>query len=294
MILTCPECATSYFADESAIGEGRTVRCGSCGAAWRVQGKAPLELRVGSQEGVHAAGSEAGDEALFERPSSELPGDMLPKAFRARAESERRMREAAVQGAIWAGMGSVVALMLVTAVVFRTDVVRLWPRSASAYAAVHLAVNPVGLTIEDLHARPSLQDGHPALLVSGVLRNIRARTIQSPPLSIVLRDKANHLLLHRIVPASDPQVPPGQTRKFVATLVDPPGAAANVGVEFALDREGRALPAETPTPVSVPKLRTIGAEPQAMMIGPAQVQDARPLPSSSPYALSGADRGSAH
>src|SRR6185312_3623916 len=35
MILTCPECATSYFVDDSRISPaGRTVKCSNCGARW--------------------------------------------------------------------------------------------------------------------------------------------------------------------------------------------------------------------------------------------------------------------
>src|SRR5687767_5821574 len=35
MILTCPECATSYFVDDSRVtSAGRTVKCSNCGAKW--------------------------------------------------------------------------------------------------------------------------------------------------------------------------------------------------------------------------------------------------------------------
>ena len=37
MILTCPNCETQYFADDSTIGEsGRTVKCAACGHSWFV------------------------------------------------------------------------------------------------------------------------------------------------------------------------------------------------------------------------------------------------------------------
>lgn len=281
MILTCPECATSYFADESAIGYGRTVRCGSCGVTWRVQAETPFELELEPHEPLIAEEPEDVEEDILDRPPSELPGEMLPKAFRARAESDRRLREAAVQGAVWAGLGAAFALVLAAAVVFRIDVVRVWPRSASAYAAVGLPVNAVGLTIEDAHALPSLQDGHPALLVSGILRNVRPKAVVSPPLSVVLRDKDNQPLLTRVFSPGDPEIPPGQTRTFAISLVDPPMGAANVDIDFVL---GRKAVRATAKPAALPSLRPASPEPQAMAATLSQVQDARPLPSGSPYA----------
>ncbi len=233
MILTCPECATSYFAADSAIGEGRSVRCSSCGASWRVEGPRPLELRADPEAGAFAVEPSSIDEELFSKPPSELPGDVLPRAFRARAQADRRVREAAVQGAVWAGMGASLALILVMAVVFRGDVVRLWPRSAGAYAAVRLPVNPVGLTIEDVHAQPSLQDGHPALIVSGAVRNIRTGPVMAPPLKVVLRDRDGHALLTRTAEATDVPVAPGQSRRFSLNLVDPPTGATAADIAFA-------------------------------------------------------------
>lgn len=285
MILTCPECATSYFADEYAIGASRTVRCSACAATWTVRAERPYELEVEADEAPEPAMEQViEEEALLETPPSELPGEMLPKAFRARAESERRMREAALQGAVWTGLGAAFAAVIVTAVVFRIDVVRLWPRSASAYAAIGLPVNAVGLTIEDAHAQPSLQDGHPALLVSGVLRNVRPRTITAPPLSVILRDKDNQPLLTRVFSPGDPEVPPGQTRSFAISLVDPPAGAANVDIDFVIGRKAIRL---KPTPAALPQLRPAIGGSQAMVASLSTVQDAQPLPAGSPYAAGG-------
>ena len=43
MILTCPECATSYFVDDARIpAEGRRVRCSSCGHRWTAGPDGPI------------------------------------------------------------------------------------------------------------------------------------------------------------------------------------------------------------------------------------------------------------
>ena len=282
MILTCPECSTSYFVEDSSIGQGRAVRCAGCGASWRARIEAPLELKVSPEEGAVGAPASAADDDLFERPAAALPAEVLPKAFRARAEAERKTREAAVQGAVWAGMGAALALLLTVGVVFRIDVVRLWPKTASAYAAVGLPVNRVGLVIENVHALPALQDGHAALQVSGVLRNVRARAVAIPPLSIVLLDKSGRRIFARSALAGD-SVGPGQTRSFSISVLDPPIAAADLEVSFLADRPsarrnvqsvGLLRPAASPLP----------AASRAMMLG--SVEEARPLPSGSPFALS--------
>ena len=286
MILTCPECATSYFAADSAIGEGRVVRCSSCGASWRALASRPLELTVDPEAGAFAAEPPSPDEELFQTPPSELPGDILPKAFRARAQADRRMREAAVQGAVWAGMGASLALALVLAVVFRADVVRLWPSAAGAFAAVQLPVNPVGLTIEDVHAQPSLQDGHPALIVSGQVRNIRPTPVISPPLKVVLRDKDGRELADDTVAPPDGAVPPGQSRRFSLNLIDPPTGAASADIDFA------AVKARPAAMLAVRAAARTAAppEPQAMALRVTGVEDARPLPPNSPYALRNANQ----
>ncbi|HEX8233189.1 MAG TPA: DUF3426 domain-containing protein [Caulobacteraceae bacterium] len=271
MILTCPECATRYFVDDVVAGAGRTVRCTNCGHAWKAE--APLELRVSAEEG-----------ALAHAPSPEpkpLRGEDLPKAYRARVEERRRVREAAATGAVWAGGAAALAVVVAAIVIFRADVVRVWPKSASAYAAAGLPVNRVGLTIEQVQAQPALQDGRTALVVSGVLRNIRPEPVRSPPLKVTLLDKEGARLKQTVARAADAPAPPGSTRPFTLTLLEPPAAATDVEVTFALDAPTAKHPkaerrsTETATP---PKLRQASES-------PAPAAPAQPLPADSPYAL---------
>ena len=105
MILTCPSCATSYFTPDEAIGPGgRTVRCKDCKHTWRATLEEPLELTA-SPPGVEPASFARRDEAPAES-LAETPAPELPRAFRARAEQQRRLRRAAAHGAIWAGIAS--------------------------------------------------------------------------------------------------------------------------------------------------------------------------------------------
>src|SRR5690606_3253980 len=148
MILTCPSCATSYFTPDEAIGAGgRTVRCQNCKHTWRATLEEPLELSV-SPPGLEPAAFSRREEPEVPESLAETPAPELPRAFRARAEQQRRLRRAAAHGVVWAGIASGFAALLAAAWLFRVEVVETMPRAAAAYAAVGLTVNPTGLEFE--------------------------------------------------------------------------------------------------------------------------------------------------
>ncbi len=264
--------------------------------SWRASKTADLELTVSPDEGATASAPRADaaseDDGLYQTPISELPAEALPKAFRAKAQIEKRVHEAVTQGAVWAGLGAAVALLLGGATVFRVDVVRIWPRAASAYAAVGLSVNSIGLTIEDVHAQPSLQDGKQALVVSGVLRNIRSEPVLAPPLRIALLDKHGKRLVTRAASPGDPLIPGGQTRSFAISLVSPPSSASDLEVTFQTGAHAAPAPKVVHAPAL--ELRPVSAAPEPPTATPAlagaiqpapSVAEAEPLPQNSPYAL---------
>lgn len=285
MILTCPSCATSYSVDEAKLGPaGRTVRCAACGERWSAKPESELELTV---DIVEPAPEKI--EKAEEPPLAELPADDLPKVFRARAVEKKDARKAVVHGAIWAGMAACLAVMVAAAGFFRIDVVRLVPRASGAYAMVGLPVNPTGLEFEKVAAHPALQNGHNALVVSGVIRNVQDRAVAAPPLKISVLDKAGKAVLHK-VSASDPaRIAPGDTRHFVISLIDPPESADDVEVAFAALHapKPKAKPKAAAAAAHKPHAETALRGPQEPH-GPPPV-DAKPLPSDSPYALAGHD-----
>ncbi|RZJ06149.1 MAG: hypothetical protein EON89_01130 [Brevundimonas sp.] len=242
MILTCPSCATSYFAPDEAIGpNGRTVRCKSCANTWKAVIEEPLELTteapvVKAESPVFGKRDEATTESLAETPAQELP-----QAFRARAEQQRKLRRAAAHGVVWAGIASGFAALLGAAWLFRMDVVEMMPRTAAAYAAVGLTVNPTGLEFEAVTARPSPNDPS-KVLISGALRNVRDNERIAPPVRVALLDAHGAEIGFKIVQIDAAPVLPGGVQGFAALIDDPGAKGAGVGVDFVLDAKAHAAP----------------------------------------------------
>jgi predicted Zn finger-like uncharacterized protein len=248
MILTCPECATGYFVEDGQIrAGGRAVRCAACGARWTAYPEGPLELVSSDEEGALAKEPEPDVEP------APLTGEDLPRVFRSRAEEEKRTRQAVAAGAIWAGAAVAVAVVIGAAILFRESVVRAWPQTASAYAAIGLPVNPTGLVIEQIHAEPSLDAGHATLAISGVIRNVVGHDVVAPPLRISLLNAQGKRVAGQIDALGNARIPPGETRHFVTSIVDPPFSAANLQVDFAVGAaipKQRALQAGTAAPAA--------------------------------------------
>jgi len=294
MILTCPACATRYFVEDAKVGpKGKTVRCAACANTWKADIETSFSNRPAEAPAIVAGEPESDLDIGPIEPARALE---LPKAIRARANQRKAVRGAVAHGVVWGALAASVSAIVVMGILFRGDVVRYAPRSAGLYAAVGLPVNPTGLAFENVTAQPSLQDGHSALVVSGVIRNIDDRAITAPPLRISILGQDDKALAGKLANAGDGHIAPGEARHFMVSLVDPPRAATNVDVSFAVGAKVAPTPAkrygasaEKHAKAPAPALRpAIGASPEepGHVI---QAVDAVPLDSHSPYALP--DRG---
>jgi predicted Zn finger-like uncharacterized protein len=276
MILTCPQCASRYVVDPRRIPpQGRTVRCSSCGDTWRAQQDfqqhEPLELE----------GAAPPAPVTFEPEPPPPTAAALPKTIRARQAERRRTRKAVAAGAVWGVLGAVLLTLLAAAALLRVEVVRLWPRTAGAYAAVGLPVNPTGLAPESVHAAPGLKDGHAAVIVTGLVRNVEARPHDPTPLKVSLLDKSGKPLAMKVVQLDPGKLEPGKTRPFSLAFFDPPSGSAGVQVEFMFDPPKPQRHA-TIKPAPAPALRGTAA---AHEPAPPLAKAAESLPADSPYAL---------
>ena len=301
MILTCPECATRYFVDDARVGaRGREVRCASCGKRWTAtRADEPLELATPADLTDAPPPSppfEAPAPPPVDAPADELPGDELPKVFRQRDQTRAKEREAAASGVIWAALGGGLVVLIAAVILLRQDIAGIWPRTAGVYAKVGLPVNLVGLTIEGQHAQPMLKDGHADLAISGALRNIRGKPVIPPPIKVSLLAADGHAVATQIAMPGGAVIPPGETRRFVVDVLDPPVSAVNVEIAFVVeDRPARGKsPAHPPAfhPAAAPPAATLDLRGTAAPVpspSPAP-EEAKPLPPTSPYALPDAAR----
>lgn len=271
MILTCPSCATRYFVKDDAVpAAGRVVRCASCATEWRAETDAPpLELLP---------------EPSADEPAKPAP---LPNTYRAKVAARRQTRAAVTTGAVWAGLSVAFVTVALGAVLFRTDVVRAFPRANAAYAAIRMPVNPTGLALDGVQGGPGLENGRQMLQVAGMLRNVEAAGRAPAALRVSLYDKSGHRVAEQRLPATGEAIAAGEARPFRAVFFDPPLAAAEFGVDFdwtaapAPHKAGptrSAAPAHTLAPAPAHEVAALPAH-----AGP--VHEATALPADSPYAL---------
>ncbi|HKR88325.1 MAG TPA: DUF3426 domain-containing protein [Phenylobacterium sp.] len=254
MILTCPECATSYFVDDARIpAQGRRVRCSSCAHRWLAGPDGPIpEPGLAPEPAPQMAEPEAeaapvADEvvAIEREPAPAFRPLPLPRTPPPRQER----RGAAL---VWAGVAGLVVALIAGVIVFREQVVRLWPASSAAYAGLGFQVAGGGLVLEQVRVQPAFLAGRPVLSISGAIRNIRDVPVEAPPVRLTLLNRAGQPVAAKIARPDDATIPAGARKRFTVTMLDPPATARDLEVRF--DTPGGkagARPAEavlTPAP----------------------------------------------
>ena len=258
MILTCPACATSYFVPDAAIGpNGRRVRCKSCGHDWHaVSEDAPLDL---AEVAAAVAPASPLDAPLNEEPAAPPP---LPQAFRAREQERRRAREAVRQGLAWGLLIVLIMAVMVSAYIWRDSIVARVPGLATAYKAVGIHTNAVGLEFEAENARYAAHDTS-RVVVSGALRNIRDYEIVAPPIRISILDNAGREIDHKIIRIDGPPVLPGKVEGFAAILPNPEGRFATASMTFITEPKAKPAAAPKAAPKAAPDAAPKGATREA-------------------------------
>ena len=242
MILTCPECATSYFVDDARVpAAGRVVKCTSCGARWTALKDASVEAAPApAAQSPRPAPARATEPVV---PATEDDLEVVPihpAARKARGPRTVPGKEAIGKIVVWVVAAGVVVALIAGALIYRAAIVRLLPASQAAFAGVGLPVNTLGLVIENVHAQPVFQGGRPVLAVTGSIRSVGDEAVTAPAIRISLLDRVGKPVAAKIATPLDARVPPRATRHFAITLIDPPASAHDLEVTFATAAKGAA------------------------------------------------------
>jgi predicted Zn finger-like uncharacterized protein len=254
MILTCTSCSTRYYTDDAAIGaSGRTVRCAACGHSWFAEPQLTLHARAGEAPAQRTKQEPLTRERVERlRRAAEQPGPAPSAAAKFRAQQAERMRRERGRAAIaaWGATGVAFAASAAGMVVFRQDVAELWPRSASAFAALGLDVNVYGLEFYDLAVERAFDGPTPILLVSGEVRNIGRDDKMIPPVRISLRDENSNEIFEIVHAMDTAPVVAGAAAAFQIRLENPPADAVDLEATFASFAEANAANATPQAPES--------------------------------------------
>jgi len=259
MILTCPECATSYFVDDLRIPRlGRMVKCTTCGARWRA-----FQDRHEPEKDVPE------DDLIVEGPPGEAPPDDDLEFVTAPVTPARKAaakKKPSILLVVAASAIVVLALAGGAVVLLRQQIAGMFPGTAPLFSAIGLPVNTLGLVLEGVKSKAMLQAGRPVWSVTGAVRNVVDEPVAAPAIRLSLLDKDGQEVATLVADTLKARVPPGAVRYFAITMPDPPAGAEKLEVRFEL----AAAPAEPAA---------------ATAVATTEPAEAQPIPADSPDAL---------
>ena len=249
MIVTCPSCSVRYLVDARALGpHGRTVRCARCAHTWREvppadQLQAVVDALPQAEAASAAAGPTAGTASIATGADVAAPAG---EHLRARAElaAEGRIQLPALPkkrrrwGLVLLRTAAAVAIVAglgYSAVVERDRVVAFVPSAAKLYqfAGFPVGAETGGLEFENVTTSREMENGLPALVIEGQVKNVSSTARAVPKLVVILRDKGERDLQDLTVAPPAGRLNPGESVPFRTTISQPAEAASGVVVTFA-------------------------------------------------------------
>lgn len=213
MILTCPNCETQYFADDSTIGEsGRTVKCAACDHSWFVGPEGETDAKRGPIAGAH-------------------------EAYREKVRARRARASKSVALATWLIVGALFTTLLAGMVVFRNNVVEVWPQSAATFKTLGLEVNRFGLEFLDTEAERYFDGTTPILEISGQVENVTTQARRAPMVRVLLLDESGAMIGESFAPITPERIPARQTARFTTRVENPPFEAFELELQFSTPKE---------------------------------------------------------
>jgi predicted Zn finger-like uncharacterized protein len=181
-------------------------------------------------EHVPMPSASAGDAPLVLSANGEIKTAAKPKPKRVRKPF--KWPRPGLRAASIVLVGLVGGLLL-----FRSEIVRFAPQTASLYGAIALPVNLRGLTFENVTSVKEQRDGVTVLVVEGTIVSASASAVEVPRLRLALRGEAGNEVYVWTAAPNRSILAPGETLPFKTRLASPPPEGRDVLVRFAQRRE---------------------------------------------------------
>jgi predicted Zn finger-like uncharacterized protein len=127
-----------------------------------------------------------------------------------------------------AAMGALVVALLV----WRADVVRLMPQTATFYKLVGLEVNLRGVLFKDVKVTTETVEGTPVLVIEGVISGETRKSVDLPRLRFSIRDAQGAEIYAWNTVLEQTVLKPGERASFISRLASPPAAGRSIDIRF--------------------------------------------------------------
>ncbi len=127
--------------------------------------------------------------------------------------------------------------LLLALVIWRGDVVRLLPQTATFYKLVGLEVNLRGLAFKDIKITNEMVEGKPVLVIEGAIVGATGRPVELPRLRFSVRDEQGAEIYAWNAVLEQTVLKPGERAFFKSRLASPPPEGRNIDVRFFNKRD---------------------------------------------------------
>jgi predicted Zn finger-like uncharacterized protein len=132
-----------------------------------------------------------------------------------------------------AAMGALILALMI----WRIEIVRLLPQTATFYKMVGLEVNLRGLAFKDIKISNETVDGKPVLVIEGVIVGETKKPVDLPRLRFSVRDAQGAEIYAWNAVLEQPVLKPGERAYFKSRLASPPPEGRNIDVRFFNKRD---------------------------------------------------------
>ncbi len=136
-------------------------------------------------------------------------------------------------GLPWGLAAMVLVAVGLTAINYRTDIVRAWPKSASAFAAIGNPANLYGIDIARVQARAGVDVKGPRVSVAGVLTSVSRKPEPVAYLKVSLVDAKGAEKLSWLVDPGIEVLQPGKVHAFETERANPVRGNLKAVIVFA-------------------------------------------------------------